>query len=224
MKIKELTIYSSNIKSQLKFYRDELNFEISNYTEKSFELRLGYSVLNFEFREHATPYHIAFHIPDMKEEEALEWTEHNIGALENNGQKIIDFSAWNAKSVYFYDKDRNIMEFISRRNFSKPEDAIFSPGNIVGIAEIGLVTDDVKAKFEQLHEECHLEKYDGDFERFCAIGDDPGLVITINNHKKDWFPTSDRAFQSDFQMQFKHEGKDFSLKYENNKLEILEKQ
>lgn len=220
MKIKRLKIFSSNIKSQLKFYRDELNFEISNYSEKSFEIQLGYSVLIFEYRENATPYHIALHIPDEKEEEALDWTEYNIGALRNNGEKIIDFSAWKARSVYFYDEDRNIMEFISRRDFSKPKTAIFTPESILGIAEIGLVTDDVKAKFDKLHRECGLEKYDGDFDRFCAIGEDQGLIITINKHKKDWFPTSDKAFPSAFEMEFEHSGAHFSLGYENNNLEI----
>lgn len=224
MKINRLKVFSSDIKSQLKFYRDELDFEVKNYSEKSFELELGYSILEFEYHENATPYHIAMHIPDNQELEAFEWVEYNIGALENNGEKIIDFSAWNAKSVYFYDKDRNIMEFISRRDFSKPESAIFNQNNIVGIAEIGLATDDVKAKFDQLNKECKLEKYDGDFERFCAIGEDAGLIITINNVKKDWFPTSDKAYQSPFELEFEHLGSHFSLNYRNNKLEILKNQ
>lgn len=224
MKINQLTIYSSNIKSQLKYYRDELNFEINNYSEKSFELKLGYSILKFEYREHTTPYHIAFHIPDMQEEEALDWTEFNIGALKNNGDKIIDFSAWNAKSVYFYDQDKNIMEFISRRDFFKPQTAIFSPESIVGIAEVGLVTHDVKAKFDMLQKSCGLQKYDGDFEKFCAIGEDAGLLITINNQKKDWFPTNDKAFRSDFEMEFDHNGDNFSLKYRDDNLEIEKNQ
>ena len=220
MKIKKLTIYTSAVKSQLKFYRDELHFEVKEYSEKSFELVTGYSILRFEYSEHATPYHVAFHIPDRQEEEALQWVENEIGALRNNDEKIIDFSNWQAKSVYFYDHDKNIMEFISRRDFSKPESAIFDPSNIVGIAEIGLSTDDVKKKFEKINQECGLNKFDGDFERFCAIGEPSGLIITINKDIKNWFPTNDEAFMSHFKLEFEHDGNNFKLTFSNNDLEI----
>lgn len=220
MKIKKLTIYSDNIKEQLKFYRDELDFEVRNYSEKSFELVTGYSVLRFEYKENATPYHIAFHIPDRQEQEALAWIENKMSALMHNKEKIIDFSNWQAMSVYFYDCDKNIMEFISRRDFSKPKSAIFNPSNIVGIAEIGLVTDNVKQKFEELNLECGLNRFDGDYERFCAIGEASGLLITINNNLKDWFPTGDKACKSPFKLEFDHHGHNFQLSFKDNQLEI----
>ncbi|TBW26748.1 VOC family protein [Gramella sp. KN1008] len=220
MKITKLTIYSDNIKEQLKFYRDELNFEVRNYSEKSFEIVAGYSVLRFQYKENATPYHIAFHIPDRQEHEALAWIENKMSALRHNKEKIIDFSNWQAMSVYFYDCDKNIMEFISRRDFSKPKSAIFDPSNIVGIAEIGLVTDNVKEKFEQVNLECGLHRFDGDYERFCAIGEPSGLLITINNKLKDWFPTSDKAYMSAFELEFEHRGDKFDLSYSDNELKI----
>ncbi|HKJ48130.1 MAG TPA: VOC family protein, partial [Christiangramia sp.] len=168
MKIEKLTIYSNNIKDQLEFYRDELGFEIDNYSEDSFEIIAGYSRLKLEYRENSTPYHIAFHIPDRQEDVALEWLKNIVPVIGFNDEKIVDFPNWQAKSIYFYDKDKNIMEFISRRDFSKAESAIFNPGNIVGIAEIGLVTNDIKQKFEKLKLVCGLAHFDGDFERFCA--------------------------------------------------------
>ena len=70
MKITKLKIYTSNIKKQFEFYRDELGFDIADYSEDSFEIIAGYSRLRFEFRENATSYHIAFHIPDEQEEES----------------------------------------------------------------------------------------------------------------------------------------------------------
>ena len=63
-----------------------------------------------------------------------------------------------------------------------------------------------------------LEKYDGDFERFCAIGDDEGLLITINQKLKDWFPTDDKAYKSEFKMEFTQQGKKHFLVFENDKL------
>ncbi len=222
MKIKELKIFTSGIKKQLEFYRDELGFEITNYSEDGFNIVAGYSSLRFEKREKATPYHIAFHIPDNQEKEALKWLESIVPVLKYNDDKIIDFSNWQAKSVYFYDQDKNIMELISRREFCKPESAIFNSSNIVGLAEIGLVTKNIKEKFEKLKLECGLDHFDGDFERFCAIGDPSGLLITIDSDKKDWFPTSDKAYSSDFELKFEHDSKTFKLNFSNDALKISE--
>ena len=153
---------------------------------------------------------------------ALKWVESIIPVLKYNDDKIIDFSNWQAKSVYFYDQDENIMELISRREFHKPESAIFNSSNIFGLAEIGLVTKEIKQKFEKLKLECGLDHFDGDFEKFCAIGEPSGLLITINNDKKDWFPTNDKAYSSDFELIFEHASKTFKLNFSNDELEISE--
>ncbi|TRO67012.1 VOC family protein [Christiangramia sabulilitoris] len=222
MEISKLTIYTSNIDSQLEFYRDELNFQIKDLSEKGFEVVAGYSRLRFEYKENSTPYHIAFHVPDRQEKIVLQWLENIVPVLGYNDDVIIDFPNWQAKSVYFYDKDKNIMEFISRRDFKKGDAGIFSPSEIVGIAEVGLVTKNIEEKFEKLRLNCVLDKYDGDFDRFCAIGGDSGLIITINNDKKDWFPTNDKAYSSEFKLEFRHDSKFFQLEYGNEKLEISE--
>ena len=220
MQIQKLKIFSKHIEAQLKFYRDELGFEIRNYSEKSFEIICGYSTLKIAYHENPKPYHIAFHIPDLQEEEALSWLERLVPVLKNNGEKIIDFDNWKAKSIYFYDEDRNILELISRKKFSKPQSAIFNPEQIVGIAEIGMVTGDVQKKFETLKMECGLNQYDGDLEKFCAIGEDSGLFITIDQDKKEWFPTGDKSYSADFEMEFSHKSNKFKLVFENDSLQI----
>ena len=218
MKIHKLQIYSDNIKEQLRFYRDKLNCKITDYTEDSFEVKTGCSTLRFQHKENATAYHIAFHIPDFQHKEALEWVKERIPVLKGYGQEIVDFPAWSAKSLYFYDEDKNIIEFISRESFSKPKSALFSENSILGISEVGLVTENIREKFDFLKLNCQLEKYDGDFEHFCAIGDDEGLLITINNKLKDWFPTDDKAYKSEFEIEFTHAGKKHSFIFENDKL------
>ncbi|WP_037319984.1 VOC family protein [Salegentibacter sp. Hel_I_6] len=218
MKIHKLEIYSDNIKEQLRFYRDHLNLNITDYSEEHFEVETGYSTIKFQQKENATAYHIAFHIPDNQHNEALDWIKERLPVLEGNGQEIVDFMAWSAKSLYFYDKDKNIIEFISRESFSKPESALFSEKSVLGISEVGLVTENIQEKFDFLNSNFQLEKYDGDFERFCAIGDDEGLLITINQKLKDWFPTDDKAYKSEFKMEFTHQGKKHSLVFENDQL------
>ncbi|WP_299156120.1 VOC family protein [uncultured Christiangramia sp.] len=222
MKIHKLCLYTSDVRRQYSFYKDDLGMEIINYEEDSFEVQCGFSILRFEFKENSVPTHFAFHIPDEQEQEALNWLKTVVPVLKYNDEQIIDFSNWNAKSVYFYDKDRNIVEFISRRNFSKPEQGIFTAENIVGIAEIGLATSNIKETFKQLNVENNLHKYDGYYEHFCAIGEDSGLFIVVNKHNKEWFPTNDNADPSDFKLNFEHENKQFQLKFENDTIKISE--
>ncbi|TDN88705.1 catechol-2,3-dioxygenase [Salegentibacter sp. 24] len=218
MKILKLQLYTANIKEQLHFYRDKLNLKIIDYTEDYFEVETGFSKLSFQQKENATPYHIAFHIPDNQHNEALTWIKERIPVLEGNGQEIVDFLAWSAKSLYFYDEDKNIIEFISRESFTKPESALFSEKSILGVSEIGLATENIQEKFEFLKSNVQLEKYDGDFKRFCAIGDDEGLFITINQKLKDWFPTDDKAYKSEFEIEFTYKESKHSLVFKNDKL------
>lgn len=218
MKIEWLEIKCANVTAQLKFYRDLLELKTSDYNEKSFEVAIGYTQIKFIQDSAATPYHIAIHIPDRQEEEALRWIKERVPVLKNNNKEIIDFSGWDAKSVYFYDKDENIMEFISRRRFNEPETPIFSERSLLGVAEVGLATKDIESKFKFLQKNCHLEVFDGNFEKFCAIGDDKGLLITINKELKDWFPTNDKAYASPFSIRFSHGEVTCAFKFEEDQL------
>lgn len=220
MKIEKLEIQTRDAGAQLKFYRDLMGLNVKNYTERSFEVKIGYTGVKFVETENATPYHIAIHIPDKQEEIALEWVKERVPVLKNKFEEIIDFSGWDAKSIYFYDADENIMEFISRRNFLNPESDIFSENSLLGIAEIGLATSNIKEKYKILREKCRLEMYDGSFDKFCAIGDDQGLLITINRNEKDWFPTNDKAFLSDFKIVFTHNEEQQQVIFEDDKLVI----
>ncbi len=220
MKINRLEIKTGNLNAQLQFYRDILGLETTGLNENSFEVIIGYSVLKFISSKNFTPYHIAIHIPNKQEEKSLAWLKNRLEILKNEGEEIVDFPAWNARSVYFYDADDNIMEFISRRNFLTPESGEFSEKSLVGIAEIGLPTANIREKFELLNKHFLLEKFDGDFEVFCAMGDDIGLLITIDKNKKDWFPTNDRAFSSDISIEFTHQDVEHNFKFQNDIIEI----
>ncbi|MFO7720079.1 MAG: VOC family protein [Gillisia sp.] len=223
MKITELEIATTRLLKQLKFYRDTLGLEIKKEDEDSFEVILGYSVLKFQQTEDAFPYHIAFHIPDKQEHQALKWLKKRVEILKDNQEEIVDFSGWNAKSIYFYDEDFNILELISRRDFNKPESPDFSEKNMLGIAEVGLATAFIEEKYQFLHQKFGLEVFDGDFENFCAIGDEKGLFITIDKNLKDWFPTGDEAFSSNFRIKFEHQGKNCEVAFGKDRLEMIKK-
>ncbi len=223
MKIEKLEIATADIGKQLHFYRDLLGLEIRDLKDRSFEIVMGFSILKFRQDTYFTPYHIAIHIPNKQERIALTWLKSRVSILKNNLDEIVDFSAWDAKSVYFYDEDKNIMEFISRLDFNKAFSEVFSEKSFLGIAEIGLATNNIEEKFNFLQQNCDLEIFDGNFEKFCAIGDHQGLLITINKKLKDWFPTGDEAFSSDFRIEFSHKGSKYDLDFINDCLKLAKK-
>tara|TARA_R100000935_G_scaffold24082_1_gene43537 strand:- start:2181 stop:2849 length:669 start_codon:yes stop_codon:yes gene_type:complete len=222
MQIIRLEIGCKNALKQKEFYSDILGLEIFNSTATSFELHLGYSQLFFQENKDFTPYHIAFHIPNKSENQALSWLQQRLSILPFENNDIIDFPAWKAKSIYFYDADLNIMEFISRKDLNGFLTEDFSDSSILGISEIGLATTNIEEKFRFLKENCGLKVYDGNFEKFCAIGEDQGLFITINSANKTWFPTGDFAYNSTFNIKIVHNNKEYKLQYNRNKLSMLQ--
>lgn len=219
MKIESLHIFTPNLEKQHKFYEETLKLPVEAVSENKFEVQVGYSCLQFEKNLNATPYHIAFHISAKKEKEALVWLKKRVKILKMGIYEIIDFSSWNANSLYFYDADKNIMEFISRRHLHHSDTEGFSENDICGIAEIGLAVENVKPVFDKIHNTIGLEQYSGDLEKFCPIGDDDGLFITIDNRKKKtWFPTQDKAKASAFKLVFTHQSNKERLTYDGRHL------
>ena len=221
MKIQFLKLHTTSLQEQLKFYRDILHFPIIEASGQYFQVQIGYTVLEFEKKSAATPYHIAFHIPPGQEHQALEWLKKRISLLKDGENELIDFPAWNARSLYFYDADKNIVEFISRKNLYPKPTSVFSESNIIELAEIGLATENVKETFQFLNRYLALEKFTGDYDTFCATGDDEGLFIVINLKKKQWFPSNDIAFPSGFEIELSHKAKIWRMSYKNERLEIL---
>lgn len=221
MKIEHLKVYSQKIEEQKEFYRSRLNFPVEEISESSFAVQIGYSTLEFHQRDSATPYHIAFHIPSMQEELAQLWLKDRVEILKSEGHEIVDFPAWKAKSLYFYDEDKNIIELISRNTFHPASSTVFSSQSIFGISEIGLATGNVQEAFNFFNKNLFLEKFTGDFETFCATGDDEGLFIIINKERKDWFPSGDDAYASEFEAKISDQKYRATVAYKDQSLQLL---
>ena len=215
MKIKELIIFTNNLDQQIDFYSTILELPIVNSTPESTSLKIGDSILTLQYKRNTVPYHFAFNILSNMEKKALYWLKERVDVLSFDKNEIIDFSNWNAKAIYFYDLDKNIVEFIARKNLNSNSDLKFSSKSILNISEMGLVTNEIQNTFNKLNKIRNIEVFSGDFERFCAVGDDNGLFILVNNNLKKWFPTGDLIQQSDFKMKG-----DFNFEYTNG--EIIE--
>ena len=179
MKIKELTLYTSKLKEVESFYTDLLGIELLDSSQDSIKLKVGETNLIFEHSEQSMYYHFAINIPSYQIGDALNWIKSKTKVLPFHGDEIVDFKSWNAEALYFYDPAGNIVELIARKNLKIPSADNFDASSFQHISEIGLPVTDVKSSFNEL-KECGLSKFSGDYERFCAIGWETGLFITID--------------------------------------------
>lgn len=222
MRIKKLELFSSNIEAQTKFYTEILELKVLTETDNSVSFQIGESILEFTNKANSTPYHFAFNIPVNKESEALEWLKGRTDILKVATKEVQEIEDWNAKAIYFYDPDKNIVEFIIRYNLENASDQTFKANQRLELSEIGIPVSDIESVFYKLHDTTGIEIYDGNFERFCAIGDEHGLFICLNKNVKDWFPTNDKAFSSEFNLRFEEAGNTFDLEFSNEKLNLVQ--
>ncbi len=217
MKISKLTLYTTNLEEQKQFYTQVLELPLLSFDKESFTVKIGISLLTFEKVKTANPAHFAINISSNKIQEALHWIQKRTEILPCEGEDIADFSNWNAEALYFYDADENIVEFIARKDIDSVNTDPFSVTDLLSISEIGIVSDDNSAIYEQLQTIRSIPIYDGNLERFCALGNAEGLFILVNNTKKKWFPTQEEAFVADFQLKG-----DYNFAFTNGKI-ITEK-
>lgn len=221
MKIKELKLYTSKLKEQVAFYGDVLGLKTLDRSDKRASFRIRNSILHFIERTHTTPYHFAINIPANKEQEALKWLQSKLEILKDGEDEIIDFTAWNAKAIYFYDKDKNIVELIARKNLKNGTDTNFGSDQLLEISEIGVPTKDVKTVYDSLRQAMDIKIYDGGFGSFCALGDENGLFICVNMDRKDWYPTNDKAFPSEFELKILEQGNPFNIEFKKGEIRVL---
>jgi len=190
MQIKSLELYTEPIKAQKDFYAEVLDLPLLDAKDDSFALQIGKSQLRFTESPTKHYYHFAFNIPSFQTQEALEWLKaKKIPILKEGGNEIIDFVNWNAEAVYFFDPAGNIVEFIARKNLAIPSEGPFGVQSILNISEIGMPVANVQETFDFYSEKYGLEKYSGDLNRFCAAGDEHGLIIIVDEAQKKWYPT-----------------------------------
>jgi len=222
MKIKELKLYSNNLKEQKKFYTSLFGLELVNDTESSFTVKVGETLLSFTESDDYPYYHYAINIPSNQILQSAKWLSERIDILPYQGEEIVNFPNWNARSIYFYDADKNIVEFIARRNLNLDSNSNFASKSLFHVSEIGLPTNDVTGLFNKLNKDYSLEKYDCDLSKFCAVGDEYGLFIVVNYKLKKWLPAMDEVIPFPFEIKFDNSsGDSFNLRVETERIITL---
>lgn len=193
MKIEKLSLLTNDVKQTKLFYSDRLNLEIIKEESDFVSFTTGTTILSFSLTSIPNPsYHFAFNISNNKIEEAAQWCEQRqLGLLPFEGDKIIDFPNWNAKSIYFLDSNGNILEFIARFDLKNANDYPFTEKHILNVSEIGMVVDDVLDFCNNTTEKYGIPVYEKQkpAPSFSVMGDVHGLFIVVPEKRK-WFPTA----------------------------------
>ena len=128
--------------------------------------------MKFISREGATPYHFAINIYSNQEQEALLWLKKRVAILMDGRNEIQNFESWDAKA---------------RKNLRHNSNEEFNSKSLLEISEIGLATISIEETYRKLNNETGLYIYSGSFDEFCAIGDENGLIICVDQINKRWF-------------------------------------
>jgi len=210
-------LFTNNIQGQRHFYKNALGFELLLETSEKISFKTGASTLTFQHKENYKASHLAFNIPYNAINDALIWLRKRTEVLSFDGGFIADFKSWEAKAIYFYDADKNIMEFIARERIDIESDVAFTPRSILSISEMAIAANNIESIYNIINAMRPIAVFDGDFSRFCALGNDEGLFIVIDKNNKKWYPTMEEAFTSDFIIKG-----DYNFAFENGKIkEIL---
>jgi catechol-2,3-dioxygenase len=197
MILNKIEIKTTNLNEISDFYQNALELPVERIDKNSILVTIGQSTLKIiEDSEKSEPiYHLAFNIPENKLQEATHWSTNRIELIKKEDEVLIsDFETWNANSVYFFDTDGNLLEFIARHDLNNAETSEFSSKQILNISEIGIVQTRPDLYGEELIEKfnLHLFEKNQNSDLFTAIGDDNGLLIIVKKNR-NWFPTETPA-------------------------------
>lgn len=216
MKIKELTLLTNSLFETKNFYENTIGFKKITETEISISFAVGTSKLIFELtEENQNPtYHFAFNIPTNTLNDAINWALQRTSLIKTENSLITDFEKWKAKAIYFFDNNRNILEFICRTDLNNPTDKPFSVATILNINEIGLVADQPLHIGNEIIEKTKIEYFAKGPKRadFVAIGNDNGLFV-ISNPNRNWYPTQEKAEKWKVKVKIEVADKEYELEF-----------
>jgi catechol-2,3-dioxygenase len=196
MEILEIEIQTDDLLETENFYSGVLGLQLASKGPNSISFLAGQSTLTFIKSNKVNPkYHFAFNIPHNKLEEAITWAASKLNLIQNSDNGIVaNFESWNARAIYFYDNNNNILELIARFDLYNSTDKPFDISSFLSISEIGIVTDEPIKLADKLIENYSLNYFSkgSKSESFATIGDDNGLFIIVKTNR-NWFPTEQKS-------------------------------
>ncbi|MEO8533803.1 MAG: VOC family protein [Flavobacterium sp.] len=216
MKLEHIQITTNNIETTKAFYKDILGLLILEKSNESVTVQAGNSILKFvENPQFDSIYHFAFNIPENKLDEAIEWCKNKVDLITIEDKNVIaNFENWNANTVYFYDNNGNLLEFIARHDLNNRQTETFSSKSILNISEIGIVNENPLELGNELITGYGLNFFskNSNSELFSAIGDDEGLLIIVQPNR-NWYPTQTPSESNTTEITLENKGKTINLQF-----------
>jgi catechol 2,3-dioxygenase-like lactoylglutathione lyase family enzyme len=159
-------------------------------------------------------YHFAFNIPENKILAARKWQKERTRLIPPGEDQrdpdypddVVDYSHWNAHSIFFWDPGGNLVEYIARHDLENSAPGPFGTEDILYASEIAFIVDDVRDTAAEIEKAFGLEQYRGGSHAFTAVGDERGLLLVMERGRMlgfgearpaDCFPTIARIHGSE---------------------------
>ncbi|MBN2615823.1 MAG: hypothetical protein JXR71_09030 [Bacteroidales bacterium] len=204
MKICELTVLSDDLNGTKKFYSDTLGFPLLLNNAQQLTFQAGASRLHFRKSDKEKPvYHFAFNIHSNQISQAMEWIQGKAELIVSDSGPMVDFKNWQAQSVYFWDNNGNILEFIARAGLNLESDYPFDTTQVLSISEMGFPVKNVPNYLKKVQSDFNLNIFERQIpsDDFAALGDDNGLLILVREGRP-WFLTTKEAKKHWSKIQF----------------------
>ena len=176
-----------------RFYGGLLEQSAERRDADTVALRVGETALELRAAAGSPFYHFAFLVPGDRFDAALTWASDHVELLPDAeaGEEVFDFANWNATAVYFHDPAGSIVELIAHHGIGETgASGTFSPHELLGLSEIGLVCEPPSLA-EELERELGLEVWDGAVEgegRLAFVGEKARTLI-LCRAGRGWLPT-----------------------------------
>ena len=132
MNILQIELLTNDLAATGHFYAQKMGLPVAFQNADTITFVAGSSLLTFN-RTDTTAYpryHFAFNIPHNRLEEATAWVESFAVPMDvPDGGIIAEFVSWNARAVYFYDNNGNILA-TSSEGYKAKADALKCVDNV----------------------------------------------------------------------------------------------
>ena len=209
-RILRLELMSSAPTAEMKeFYHDSLGLPVVEESPERLTIDAGLTRITFlkAMETDGNPfYHFAFNIPENKILAAHQWQKKRSPLLpipeslrdERYPHDVVNYSHWNAHSVFFFDPAGNVVEYIARHDLKNAAAGDFGSEDILYASEIAFVVDDVESTATKLKEVAAAEQYRGASDQFAAIGDEHGLLLVMKRGRMISFDSPQKKSVSVF--------------------------
>lgn len=191
MKIREVTISTTDLDAAADFYRNTLRLPVATAPDRV-TVDIGFSKLVLtRDAPFQGVHHLAFGISPDDFDLARKWLRRQVEPIVVNGSDAIDGPpGWDSRSVYFRGPDDIVLELIARQaDADAPASTGDAPG-LLSISEVGIGVPDVEQAIGELGESFGLQPFTPRLPSFTPVGDHDGLLILVDR-ERIWFPTQD---------------------------------